>query len=99
MAVESIDSQIFSKETDYWSFGITVWEMFTLFDQEYSKARAFPYNDVSVKNVSNSEYNIADIILLDDFGGGGWGLGGMLGAVISTNTFIYSIVLLETIFY
>ena len=40
MALESLTSNIFSHKTDIWSFGVTLWELFTLGEE--------PYGDVNL---------------------------------------------------
>lgn len=41
MALETISSRQFSEASDIWSFGILVWEMFTLARQPYQDVDAF----------------------------------------------------------
>ena len=36
MAIESIENMVFSTKSDVWSFGVVMWEFFTLSETPYS---------------------------------------------------------------
>ena len=45
MALESLLYEKYSFATDYWSYGVTLWEMFTLYDPHVDKA-VTPYEEI-----------------------------------------------------
>lgn len=47
---------IYTIETDYWSFGVTLWELFTVLNEKYEKKTALPYEDIKVEKVSIIDY-------------------------------------------
>ena len=49
MAIESISQLKYTRETDYWSYGVTLWEMFTVVDKEYPKHSVLPYEAEGIK--------------------------------------------------
>ena len=40
MAIESIENMIFSTQSDVWSFGVVMWELFTLSETPYSNIQS-----------------------------------------------------------
>lgn len=50
MAIESIKDRIFSTQSDIWSFGIVLWEFFSLAETPYPGMQA---NDEFFKNLVN----------------------------------------------
>ncbi|XP_057316891.1 uncharacterized protein LOC130657921 isoform X1 [Hydractinia symbiolongicarpus] len=53
LSLEAIEKKRFTQESDYWSFGVTMWEMFTLFDPKYTADRAYPYKEIEPKDLYN----------------------------------------------
>ena len=49
MALESLLYNKYSVETDKWSYGVTLWEMFTLYDPHVNEA-VRPYEEIEDNN-------------------------------------------------
>lgn len=61
MAVESIARSLFSTESDVWSFGIVLWELFTLAETPYSEVKdSSQFEELSSKLVKGQRLRKPD---------------------------------------
>ena len=59
MALESIRCKKYTTRTECWSFGVSAWEMFEIYDPDHVGKHAQPYDGIeSVEDVSCSKYGI-----------------------------------------
>ena len=46
MAIETIGNLRYTVETDYWSYGVLLWELFTVLNKDYPHAKVLPYDGI-----------------------------------------------------
>ena len=46
MAIETIGNLKYTKETDYWSYGVLLWEALTVIDKDFQRPKVLPYKEI-----------------------------------------------------
>ncbi|OQV24183.1 Receptor-type tyrosine-protein kinase FLT3 [Hypsibius exemplaris] len=58
MAPETLQTMVFSEKTDVWSFGITLWEIFSIGGTPYSELNSFPRTLGDLTRLLNNGYQM-----------------------------------------
>lgn len=51
MAIETIGNLKYTVETDYWSYGVLLWELFTVLNKDYPGSKVLPYDGIPNEQV------------------------------------------------
>ena len=63
MAIETIGNLKYTVETDYWSYGVLLWELFTVLNKDYPGSKVLPYDGIQNDQVCLADKFIFHILL------------------------------------